>query len=135
MANLTLYRDFYCINHTAFNSADTYTLITPISLSANSYVLNSTALTETLVVYNESVGKYYVNLNPVLYSFDNVYELVWSVVYNSFSPTKNLITRFRLNPNNIASPFDVEIVSPSYGIEVEIMSPSFGTEIEIIANL
>lgn len=122
MANLTLYRDFYCINHTAFNSADTYTLITPIELSANTYILNSTAITETLLVYNESTGKYYVNLNPNLYSFDNVYELVWSVVYNSFSPIKKLITRFRLNPNNINAPIDVEIVSPSYGIDIEILA-------------
>ena len=121
MANLTLYRDFYCINHTVFNSADTYTLITPVELSANTYVRNSSALTETLVVYNESIGKYYVNLNPILYSFDNVYELVWSVVYDSLSPVKKLITRFRLNPNNISGIIDVEIVSPSYGIDIEIL--------------
>jgi hypothetical protein len=122
MANLTLYRDFYCINHLAFNSADTYTLITPVALSANTYARYSTAITETLVVNNESLGKYFVNLNPILYSFDNVYELVWSVVYNSSSPVKNLITRFRLNPYNIGSSFDVEIVSPSYGIDIEILA-------------
>jgi len=121
MANLTLYRDFYCINHSIFNSADTYTLITPIELSANTYINNSTALTENLAVYNESTGRYYVNLNPILYSFDNTYELVWSVVYNSFSPVKKLTTRFRLNPNNVSGIIDVEIVSPSYGIDIEIL--------------
>jgi hypothetical protein len=120
MANLTLYRDFYCINHTVFNSADTYTLITPIELSANTYIRNSTTVTESPIVQNESTGKYYVNLNPVLYSYDNVYELIWSVTYNSYSPVKNLITRFRLYPYSINSSFDVEVISSS-GIEIEIL--------------
>ena len=115
MANLTLYRDFYRVNHTSF-SADAYTLINPTSISASTYVRYSTAITETLVVNNESTGKYYVDLNPLLYSFDNVYELVWSVVYDLNSPIKNLITRFRLNPYNIGSSIDIEIVSNSYWI-------------------
>jgi len=122
MANLTLYRDFYCISTTAFSSADTYTLIAPVELSADTYINNSTAKTETLIVQNESLGRYYVNLNPILYSFDNVYELIWSVVYDLNSPIKKVITRFRLNPYNISGPIDVEIVSPSYGIDIEILA-------------
>ena len=133
MANLTLYRDFYCINHSVFSTADTYTLITPISLSASTYVNNSTALTETLVVYNESTGRYYVNLSPILYSFDNVYELRWSVVYTVNSPVKKVITRFRLNPYNISSPVDVEIISTS--IDVEVDSPTYGIDIEILGRI
>lgn len=121
MANLVLYKDFYCINHTAFNSADTYTLINPIEISANTYVENSSVLIENISVQNESIGKYYVNLNPNLYSFDNVYELIWSVVYNTSSPIVNLKTRFKLNPYNISTSLDVEMFSPSYGMEIEIL--------------
>lgn len=122
MGNLTLYRDFYCINHAVFSSADTYTLITPSGLSANTYISGSTAITETLTVFNESTGKYYVNLNPVLYTFDYIYELKWSVIYNSYSPTKTLITRFRLKPYNIISPFEAEIVSSPFGVEIELVN-------------
>ena len=119
MGKLTLYRDFYSIDHTGFSSADTYTLITPIELSANTYISGSTTIIETLIAQNESLGKYFVNLNPILYSFDNIYELIWSVVYYSGSPVKNSTTRFRLSPNNISAPFDVEIISSP--IEIEIL--------------
>ena len=121
MANLVLYKDFYCINHTTFSSADTYTLINPISISANTFVENSNVLIENISTQNESVGRYYVNLNPNLYSFDNVYELIWSIMYNANSPIKNLKTRFRLNPYNINASLDIEILSPSYGMDIEIL--------------
>ena len=117
MANLTLYRDFYCINHTSFNS-DNYVLINPVELSANTYVKNSTAITETLVVYNESLGKYYVKLNPFFYSFDYIYELKWSVVYDLNSPVKILTTRFKMKPYNINSSFDVEVADGTFDVEI-----------------
>jgi len=126
MANLTLYKDFYCISHTSFND-DVYTLITPIELSANTYIRNYTALTENLVIHNESLGKYYVKLNPILYSFDNIYELIWSVVYNLNSPIKRVITRFRLKPYNIIFPVDVEIVDKKF--DIEILDEKFDIEI------
>lgn len=114
MASLRLYRDFYCINHTPF-SDDSYVLITPVGISANVYIINSTAITETCIVQNETLGKYFVDLNPQLYSFDFIYELKWSVLYNSISPNKILITRFRMVPYNITAPFDIEIVSSRHG--------------------
>ena len=129
MANLTLYRDFYCINHVLFSSADTYTLITPVGISANTVVSGSTLIIENLVVQNESVGKYFVSLNPVLYSFDNIYELNWNVVYVSSAPTKKLITRFRFRPYNITAPFDVEINSSPYGMEIELLNNQIDIEI------
>lgn len=109
MANLRLYRDFYCISHTTFNNNDTYTLITPIGISANTYINNSTTILESLIVNSESTGKYFVDLNPLYYSFDNTYELKWSVEYTSSSTVKILITRFRLNPYNITAPFEIEM--------------------------
>lgn len=135
MANLTLYREFYCISQTAQSSAYTYVLIAPVALSANTYVENSTTIVESIIVQNKSTGIYYVNLNPVLYSFDNIYELVWSVNYNLYSPTKKLITRFRLSPYNINSTIDVEIVSPSYGIDIETVPQSYGIDIEVLGRI
>lgn len=135
MANLVLYKDFYCINHTAFNSADTYTLINPVGISADTFVENSNVLIENVSIQNESTGRYFVNLNPNLYSFDNVYELVWSVIYDVSSPVKKLKTRFRLNPYNINASLDIEILSLSYGMDIEILSPSYGMDIEILGKL
>lgn len=120
MANLRLYRDFYCINHTSFNN-DVYNLLIPAGISAYTYILSSTTIIETLTVNNESTGKYYVDLNPLSYSFDNTYELKWNVLYNNTSSVKILITRFRLNPYNITAPFDVEINS-SNKIDIELIN-------------
>lgn len=119
MANITLYKDFYQLTHTAI--ADTYVAITPFGLSANTFVSGSTALTETLVVENESIGRYYVDLNPLLYSYDYTYELQWSVLYTSVAPSKMLIDRFRINPSVINAPIDIEIDYLSQGIDIEIV--------------
>jgi hypothetical protein len=128
MGNLTLYREFYCINHTSFSS-DVYNLITPVGISANTYISGSTTIIETPSINNESVGKYFVSLNPILYSFDYVYELKWTVMYNVNSPIKILTTRFRMKPYNITSPFDVEINSSPYGIELELLNNSIDIEL------
>lgn len=133
MANLTLYKDFYYINHTAFNSADTYILINPVGISANTYISGSTTVVENLIIQNESIGKYFVVLTPQLYSFDFIYELKWNVIYDLNSFNKILITKFRLQPQNINSSIDLEIVDTNY--DFEIGSSSNGINIEIIGNI
>jgi hypothetical protein len=110
MANLRLYRDIYVIS-----GSSTYTLINPTSLTANSYPRYSSAITETLTVYNESTGIYYVDLNPILYNFSDIYEVRWNVQYTPSAPNRILITRFRLNPYNIGG---------ANGIEIEIIDNS-----------
>lgn len=116
MANLRLYRDIYCISPTGV-----YTLINPVSLSANSYNASFSALTENLNVVQESTGRYFVDLNPILYSFSDVFFVEWYVVYDSNSPIKKLYTRFKLNPYNIGgSGLEIELANNDY-IELEIM--------------
>jgi len=130
MANLTISKDFYRIDHVLLNSADTYTLFNPLSLSAITYIASSSTVIETCTIYNEAVGKYYVNITPTRYAVDSTYELKWYVIYNSMSPVKTLTTRFRLNLTNISGSVEVEAMSQMF--DVEVAYPAYGIEIEIL---
>lgn len=114
MGVLRLYRKFYCVS--TAGSGDTYTFITPTSVSAEAYVAgtggtNSSTLIETsLPLTEEETGIFYADLNPVLYSSDVTYDLVWYVQYTPTAPAnKKLITRFRIKTFNIANQLDFEI--------------------------
>ena len=134
MGHIKLYRRFYCMVPTV--SGDTvnqvYTLINPNELSAKVYIYNTSNLVETIgKVVRESTGIYYVNLNPKLYSFDNTYDLVWSVNYTEIAPLKNLKTTFRIQPIIIGSDIEVEHTQNVYDFEIEQQE----IEIEIENNI
>lgn len=109
------------------DASDSYTLITPTSVRAESYVAgtggtNSTTLIESgIPLTEEETGIFYADLNPTLYSSDVTYDLVFYVQYTPIAPVdKKLITRFRIKPFNIANQLDYEI-SPLTPIEYEII--------------
>jgi len=120
-----LYRKFYCVSTSG--TGNTYTLITPTSVSAESYVAgtggtNSNTLIETgLALTEEETGIFYADLDPTLYSSDVTYDLVFYVQYTPEAPLdKKLITRFRIKPFNVANQLDFEI-SDVRPIEYEIL--------------
>ncbi len=124
MGFLRLYRKFYCV--TTAGPVDDYTLITPVSLSAATYVSGTgdtvtTNLIEAAIPFvEESTGVFYADLNPTLYASDVTYDLVWYVQYTPDAPVnRKLMTRFRIMPFNIANNLDYEI-SDSSSLEYEI---------------
>jgi hypothetical protein len=131
MGNLRLYRDIYRLEFSSV-TGETYTLIDVTSISASSFLRNSTAITETLSVFNESTGIYYVELNPVLYTFDNIYEVRWVVGYTSVAPLKTLTTRFKMKPFNIAGIAYVDVIDDD--IIAEVNSNDIILEIEYEAQ-
>jgi len=125
MGLLRIYRKFYCVS--AGTSGETYTLITPTSLGAETYVSGSGDTTSTTIIESgipivaENQGVYYADLNPTLYSSDVTYDLVFTVQYTADAPTdRKLTTRFRIMPFNIANQLDYEI-SDIRPIEYEII--------------
>jgi hypothetical protein len=125
MGMFRLYRKFYCVSTSG--TGNTYTLITPTSVSAESYVAgtggtNSNTLIETgLTLTEEETGIFYTDLDPTLYTSDVTYDLVFYVQYTPEAPLdKKLITRFRIKPFNIANQLDFEI-SDVRPIEYEIL--------------
>jgi len=114
MGILRLYRKFYCVS--TAGSSDTYTLITPTSVTAQCFVAgtggteSATLIESGIPLTEEESGIFYADLNPTLYSSDVTYDLVFYVQYTSDAPLdKKLITRFRIMPFNIASQLDFEI--------------------------
>ena len=118
MGNLRLYRDIYRLDFSSV-TGETYTLINAYSITASSFPRNSSAVTENLSVSNESTGIYFVELNPVLYTFDNIYEVRWVVGYTSTAPSKTLTTRFRMKPFNIAGIAVVDVVDDDIMLDVD----------------
>jgi hypothetical protein len=125
MGVLRLYRKFYRVSTS--DSPNSYSLITPFSISADTYVAgtggtNSNTLVESgVTLVEEETGIFYADLNPKLYSSDVTYDLVFLVQYTSIAPAdKKLITRFRVMPFNIANQLDYEI-SVLTPIEYEII--------------
>ena len=122
MGVLRLYRKIYCID-TATNQ---YTLISPTSLSASTYVAGtggteSTTLIESdISITEEEIGIFYAGLDPTLYASDVTYDLVWHVKYTPEAPEKKLTTRFRIKPFNIANQLEYEIANIT-PIEYEII--------------
>ena len=109
MSRIRLYRTFYVMTPSP-TGGTVNTLINPFQLSATTQFSGSTTVIETLVPIQESTGKYYVDLNPNLYSFDMTYELDWKVNYLSNTPQKILLTFFKVDPTNITTgPLTVHI--------------------------
>ena len=101
MADIRLYRKFICINATTSGNTTT-DLITPFGLTASTVTAASsggTIIESGLVPVQESLGLYYVDLNPNLYAGDVTYDLLWNVIYLPGAPIKTLPTRFRIIPN------------------------------------
>lgn len=125
MGLLRLYKKFYCVSKNG--ASDSYTLITPASVSASSFIAgtggteSSTLIESNISLTEEELGIFYANLNPKLYSSDITYDLVFYVQYTPEAPLdKKLITRFRIMPFNIANQLDFEI-SDITPIEYEIL--------------
>lgn len=117
MAVIRLYRKFYKINSSRFT--DLYNQINPSVINADVYLRNTPTLVEgDLTINKESDGIYYVDLNPVFYSYDNTYDLKWNVQYLANKPYKILTTTFKLNPINISTEIFTEIENQN--IECEI---------------
>ena len=118
MAVIRLYKRFYKIS--SDGTIESYSLINPTLLSASVYLKDSITLIETIsIVIKESDGVYFVDLNPILYSYDQTYNLKWTVQYLSGKPTKILTTSFRLNPINIASEITTEFENQEINCEIE----------------
>jgi len=125
MGLLRLYRKFYCVS--TAGASDSYTLITPTSITATSFVAgtggteSSTLIETDITLIEEEVGIFYADLNPQLYAGDVTYDLVFYVQYTPEAPVdKKLITRFRIMPFTVANKLDFEI-SNSTPIEYEII--------------
>lgn len=125
MGLLRLYRKFYCVSTSG--SEDSYTLITPTSVTAQSFVAGtggteSTTMIETgIPLTEEETGIFYADLNPQLYSSDVTYDLVFYVQYTPIAPVdKKILSRFRIKTYNISSEFEVELIDNS-GTSIEIL--------------
>ncbi len=112
MADFRLYKDIYRVNH--FTSGETYTLLNAFSITALVINRSSSALIENVTVSNESTGVYYAVLNPYLYSYDQIYEVLWSVKYTSAAPIRILKSRFRFQPYNIIADILYDIGNPPF---------------------
>lgn len=117
MSKSRLYRDVYLVNFSS-STGETYTLINPNLISADVFKINDLNIIESPIVVNESVGKFYVDLNSSLYTFDDIFEIKWNVKYVSNSPNKTLITRFRFKPVNIGSNIDLDVENNDFDIEI-----------------
>jgi hypothetical protein len=135
MGSIRLYRTFYVVNVVASGNttSDIYTQINPFSLSANTFLAGTliSAIESGFSITNESLGVFFADLNPFLYTVDNTYDLVWYVQYTSIAPVKKLITRFRINAINIGQSVDVEVMPNN--TEIEIFQNSI--EIEIFPSI
>ena len=128
MGFIRLYRKIYCVSASASSTGMTqsYTLINPISLSANTFVAGSAdtesniAIEGNTPITQESTGIYYTDLNPTYYATDVTYDLVWYVQYTASAPIKKLTTRFRLN-NQTGPSGEVSIEILNNTIEIEIL--------------
>jgi hypothetical protein len=105
MATSRIYREIFKIILGEANKID------PVSISAITKRVSDNSFVETLIVYRQDVGVYYVDINSALYSFE-FYEVVWNVVYEEGAPSRDLKTSFRFNPLVVASEISIDI-SPS----------------------
>jgi len=119
MGEIKLYRQIFCFS--ANGSGTTQVLINANSISASTTSVagtGSTIIENFLEPTNESLGVYFVNLNPVLYASDMTYELNWFVSYLPDTPEKRLPTRFRISPIVIGQQIEVEILDNNIEIEI-----------------
>jgi hypothetical protein len=139
MGLLRLYRKFYCIS--TFGSSNVYTLITPTSLSAATYVAgpggeeSSILIESSIPLTEEEIGIFYADLNPELYAEDVTYDLVFYVQYTAVAPkNKRLPVRFRIKTKSVVTNLEYELGNASRIIEVEDVN-SFGIEIPDSMNV
>lgn len=126
MGQIRLYKKFYQVGiiRTGATIDQNYVLLDPYSLSANTYVAGTGAtesislIEPSLPISQESTGVYFADLNPILYSSDITYDLVWFVNYINNSPTKKISTRFRFNINSITNQIEIEYLNAPLEIEV-----------------
>ena len=121
MAKLRIYREFYRINYVD-GVNDVYTSINPYSLSAATYNNFTNSYVESPVVSTDATGSYYVDLNPALYIYPNMYVLRWYVQYLNNNITRMLRTKFIIDPitQSIITELDIEFYNNtnlSYEIE------------------
>lgn len=138
MGILRIYRKFYCVS--TRSNPHTYTLITPTSVSASTYVAgvggneSSTLIESNLPLVEEETGIFYADMDPELYAEDVTYDLVFYVQYTPSAPSgKKLPVRFRIKTKSTVSQLEYELGDSTRLIEIEISdSNAFG--IEIIGN-
>lgn len=136
MGEIRLYRKIYCISNrlTSVGNVQSYNLIDPNSLTSNCYIAGSGSTESNILIESdlkitkESTGIYYVDLNPLLYSTDNTYDLVWYIEYVNNAPIKKLTTRFRLNnQSRVSNEITFEIFPQN--IEIEILNDNLEIQI------
>lgn len=126
MSEIKLYKKFYRVGIVKTGSTidQTYTLLDPFILSANTYSAGSGATESNniieagLLISQESSGVYFADLNPLLYASDISYDLVWFVNYTSTAPIKKISTRFRFNVNKYTNQIELEIINAPLEIEL-----------------
>jgi len=119
MANLRMYREFYVINTNSSSSVDDYSLLDPFELFSDVRIENNNNIVESPDVIKGSLGKYYVDLNPNLYSIDNIYEIIWNVIYVENSPLKKLKTKFKLYPIVIGDNVELRISTNNIDLDLD----------------
>ena len=67
---------------------------------------------------NESLGRYYVELNLDFYNIDDIYEIHWNVKYTENSPFKLLKTRFKFKPIVIGQNIDIRLNNEEIRLEI-----------------
>jgi hypothetical protein len=135
MGILRIYRKFYCVS--TRSTPNTYTLITPTSLSAATYVAgsggneSSTLIEANIPLVEEETGIFYADMDPELYAEDVTYDLVFYVQYTPSAPAgKKLPVRFRIKAKSTVSQLEYELGDSTRLIEIEISdSNAFGIEI------
>ena len=102
MAEIRVYRRFYCITSTISGSTtvEDYTLFNPYSITANTYnVTQGQVLVENdISVVLVSTGVYYALLDGTLYNSNDEYDVIFTLNYTATTPIKTLKTTFKLNP-------------------------------------
>jgi len=118
MADLRLYKDFYCIENSPSLTADTYTLFDVSSLSVEVKERGDTTVVESPNSQNESTGIYFISLNQYAYQIDKIYEAFWTVQYVSGAPVKILKSRFKIYATFVGS--EIELRVDESPIELDI---------------
>lgn len=118
MAELRLYKDIYRIDYNS--SGQTYTLVNANVITANVVNLSNSNIVESPAVNLQSTGVYFVSLNPVLYSYDNIYEVLYTVNYVLNAPVRILKTRFKFRPFNISSDYGIDLEKMNNIIEYQL---------------
>lgn len=119
MANLRVYRDFYCIEYNSVSNTENYTLINVVDLTVEIKTTDGNTILETPTIYNESTGRYYVNIDQYLYDINKIYEINWIVKYTANSPYKTLLTRFKLYPTIVGNNIELKLASQDIDIRLD----------------